>query len=49
MPRKKTVLTDEERSKRLREAALKHGTSEDPKDFKKAFAKVVARKAKSSK
>lgn len=43
MPKKKTVLSDEERRKRLREAAREHETSEDPKDFEKAFKKVVGR------
>lgn len=41
MPRKKTVLTEEERRKRLREAAREHETSNDPKDFERAFKKVA--------
>ncbi len=45
MPAKKTVLTDKERAKRLREAAEKHGTSDDPKDFEKAFKRVVPPKS----
>jgi len=41
MPKKKTVLSDEERRKRLQEAARVHETSEDPKDFEEAFRRVV--------
>lgn len=41
MPKKKTVLSDEDRRKRLREAARDHETSDDPKDFEAAFEKVV--------
>lgn len=41
MPKKKTVLSDEERRKRLREAAREHETSDDPKDFEAAFKKVT--------
>ena len=41
MPAKKTVLTDAERAKRIREAAAKYGTSNEPKDFERAFKKVV--------
>jgi hypothetical protein len=41
MPKKKTVLSDGERRKRLREAAREHETSEDPKDFEEVF-KVIA-------
>jgi hypothetical protein len=47
MPKKKTVLSDEERRKRLREAARAHETSEDPKDFEAAFKKVTRTPAKS--
>lgn len=47
MPRKKTVLSDEERRKRLREAARALETSNEPKDFEKAFKKVVPSIAKS--
>ena len=43
MPKKKTVLTEAERAKRIREAAEKHGTSNDPKDFEKAFKKVTTK------
>ncbi len=41
MPAKQTVLTDKERAKRIREAAAKYGTSNDPKDLERAFKKVV--------
>jgi hypothetical protein len=41
MPAKKTVLTDEERAKRIREAAREIGTNNKPKSFDKAFKKVV--------
>ena len=44
MPAKKTVLTDEERRKRLRETARVLETSDDPKDFDKAFKRVVGAK-----
>ncbi len=46
MPRKKTHLTDEERAKRIREAARDIGASNDPKDFDKAFKKTVGLKDK---
>ena len=42
MPKKKTILSDAERAKNLRETAKKHGTSDDPKDFEKAFKKVAS-------
>jgi hypothetical protein len=42
MPKKKTVLSDEERRKRLREAGRAHGTSDDPKDFEDAFKKLLS-------
>jgi len=46
MPKKKHTLSDEERRKRLREAARELGTSEDPKDFERVFKEVVpARKS----
>jgi hypothetical protein len=48
MPKKKTVLSDAERSKRLREAAKEHGTSNDPKDFERAFKKVAPPKKRSA-
>ena len=41
MPKKKTHLTDEERDKRIREAARDLETSDDPKDLERAFKKVV--------
>jgi hypothetical protein len=41
MPKKKNVITDEERRKRLRETARELETSNDPKDFESAFKKVV--------
>jgi len=41
MPKKKHVISDEERRKRLRETARELETSEDPKDFEAAFRKVV--------
>ena len=48
MPRKsakpkKTPLTDTERHKRFVEVAKAHGTSDDPKDFDKAFKKVTTK------
>ena len=42
MPKKKTVLTDEECAKRIRATAREIGTDNDPKAFEKAFKKVVA-------
>lgn len=44
MPAKKSELTDEERAKRIREAASQLETSNDPKDFEDAFGKVVRSK-----
>ena len=41
MPAKKTVLSDEERAKRIRETAAKIGTSNDPKDLERAFEQVT--------
>jgi hypothetical protein len=41
VPKKQNVLSDEERRKRLREAARELETSEDPKDFEKAFSDVT--------
>jgi hypothetical protein len=46
MPKKKTILSDEERRKRLRETAREHLTSDDPKDFERAFKEVVQRPQK---
>jgi hypothetical protein len=44
MPKKKEAISDEERRKRLQEAARKLGTSDDPQDFERAFKKVVPAK-----
>jgi len=41
MPAKKYQISDAERAKRIREAAREHETSNDPKDFERAFGKVV--------
>ena len=41
MPAKKTTLTDAERAKRIRETAREIGTSNEPKDFERAFGRVV--------
>jgi hypothetical protein len=41
MPRKKTILTDEERAKRIRETARELGTDNDPKALDRAFKKVI--------
>jgi len=41
MPAKKTRLSDAERAKRIRETAREAETSDDPKDFERAFEKVV--------
>jgi hypothetical protein len=53
MPAKKHQITDEERAKRIREAARALETSNDPKDFERAFDKVAKpkdeRKSPSSK
>lgn len=42
MPAKKSVLTDAERAKRIRESAREAETSNDPKDFEKAFGAVIS-------
>ena len=42
MPKKKHVISDEVRRKRLRETARDIETSEDPKDFEKAFKNVTS-------
>ena len=42
MPAKKTTLTDAERARRIREIAREAETSNDPKDFERAFAVVAA-------
>ena len=41
MPSKKKQITDEERAKRIEEAARELGTSNDPASFDCAFEKVV--------
>jgi hypothetical protein len=41
---RKPKLTDAERHKRFLEMARKVGASDDPKDFDKAFKKVVSPK-----
>ena len=41
MPAKKQHISDAERAKRLRETAREIGTSNSPKDFERAFKKVV--------
>jgi hypothetical protein len=46
MPAKKTVLTEEQRRKNLRETAQKLETSDDPKDFERALKHVASRKSK---
>lgn len=46
MPAKKALISDEERSKRLREAARELGTSDDPKDFELALKAVTKPPAK---
>jgi hypothetical protein len=43
MPAKKSRITDEERAKRIAEAARELGTDNDPASFDRAFAKVVKR------
>ena len=48
MPKKKHTISEEERRKRLREAAREHETSEDPKDFETAFKKVTVKPTRSS-
>jgi len=44
MPAKKTILTDEERAKRIREAQRDLGTDNSAKSFDKAFEKAVGAK-----
>jgi hypothetical protein len=43
MPVKKTILTDAERAKRIRETAREIGTDNDPESLEVAFKKVVTR------
>ncbi|MGD0864352.1 MAG: hypothetical protein ABSA49_02225 [Rhizomicrobium sp.] len=44
MPKKKHILSEEERRKRIRETAREIGTSDDPQEFERAFKKVVSAK-----
>jgi hypothetical protein len=48
MPKKKHVISDRERAKRLQEAARELETSNDPKDFERAFKKVAPKRAPTS-
>jgi hypothetical protein len=48
MPKKKHVISDEERARRLKETARVLETSNDPKDFERAFKKVVTPKVPTS-
>jgi hypothetical protein len=41
MPKKKTVMTEAERAKRIRETARVIGADNDPKAFERAFVKVA--------
>lgn len=41
MPAKKTILSDAERAKRIREAAKKVGASDDPKVLEQALKKLT--------
>jgi hypothetical protein len=41
MPAKKTILTDAERAKRIREIAREIGTDNAPESLERAFKKVV--------
>lgn len=41
MPAKHTTLTEEERAKRIAEAAREAEASEDPSDFERAFKNVT--------
>jgi len=41
MPRETNIISDEERATRIRETAKEIGTSNDPKDFERAFRSVV--------
>jgi hypothetical protein len=42
MPRKAQTFTDEERTRRIKETAEEIGTSNDLKDFERAFKTVVS-------
>lgn len=46
MPAKKHKISDEERRKRLRETARALETSNDPKEFERAFKKVAKKPPK---
>ena len=41
MPAKKSQISDDERAKRLHEAAREHETDNDPGSFERAFAAVA--------
>jgi hypothetical protein len=41
MPAKKTILSDAERAKRIREAAKKTGTSDDPKLLERVIRRIA--------
>jgi hypothetical protein len=41
-PAQKSKLTDAERHKRFVETAREVGASDDPKDFERAFARVIS-------
>ena len=45
MPRKKTHLSEAERTTRIRETAKAIGTSDDPKDLVRAIKRVAPLKA----
>jgi hypothetical protein len=46
MPSKKTSLTEDERAKRIREAAREHETDNEPASFERAFDAVTHRARK---
>jgi hypothetical protein len=48
MPAKKSMLTNAERAKRLREAAREHETDNDPASFERAFDAVTRSAGKSN-
>lgn len=48
MPKKKNTLSEEERRKRLRQAARELETSNDPKKFEEAFKKITSQKPRES-
>ena len=45
MPKKKTKLSDAERSRRIRETAREIGASNDPKVVERALKKIVPSRA----